>query len=84
MKDVLFLDQMYTPKIILFLYWISSVLIILGGLTSLFTPYTNLGYKLSILIGIVIALILNRVFCELTILLFNIYKELKVIADSKK
>lgn len=84
MRDILFLDKMYTPKIILILYWISSVMIVLGGLGSLFVPYGGMGQKLISIAGIVIALILNRIFCEVTILLFNIYKELKVIADSKK
>lgn len=68
-------DEMITPKIIKVIYWIFLVITIVGGVTGMFANF------FAGLIGLVFGVIGLRVGCEMVILMFNIYKQLKKIAD---
>ncbi|OSL66192.1 putative membrane protein [Escherichia coli TA054] len=69
-------DEMITPKIIKVIYWIFLVITIVGGVTGMFANF------FAGLIGLVFCVIGLRVGCEMVILMFNIYKQLKKIADA--
>ncbi|HAO9088891.1 TPA: DUF4282 domain-containing protein [Escherichia coli] len=69
-------DEMITPKIIKVIYWIFLVITIIGGVIGMFANF------FAGLIGLVFGVIGLRVGCEMVILMFNIYKQLKKIADA--
>ncbi|EAC1992465.1 TPA: DUF4282 domain-containing protein [Escherichia coli] len=69
-------DEMITPKIIKVIYWIFLVITIVGGVIGMFANFFA-GF-----IGLVFGVIGLRVGCEMVILMFNIYKQLKKIADA--
>lgn len=64
-------DEMITPKIIKVIYWIFLVITIVGGVTGMFANF------FAGCIGLVFGVIGLRVGCEMVILMFNIYKQLK-------
>lgn len=80
-KSWLGFDEMITPKIITVIYWILMVLTILGSVISMFSG--NIINFLFGLAGLIFGVIGVRVGCELVILLFNIYKTLKKIAENQ-
>lgn len=81
MKNILFFDSMYTPKVISVLYWLSSFTTIVVGLFNLVDAE---GAQFWItLFGIPLTLIGIRVWCELVIILFKIHGNLQKIADKQ-
>lgn len=84
-SDFFSFDKMVTPFIIQILYWILIVLVVLMGLVmlggSLFA-----GQFLGVIGGLlfmVLGPIGVRVWCELVILGFNVYKVLCEIRDQR-
>ncbi|EAT4591338.1 DUF4282 domain-containing protein [Salmonella enterica] len=78
-KKWLNFDRMVTPGIIKYVYWLSLFFTIAGGILGmLMSPFTS-PITLVILILSIIAL---RISCEMIILMFNIYQQLKKIADN--
>ncbi|OQM39116.1 DUF4282 domain-containing protein [Citrobacter braakii] len=78
-KQWLNFDRMVTPGIIKYVYWLSLFFTIAGGILGmLMSPLTS-PITLVILILSIIAL---RISCEMIILIFNIYQQLKKIADN--
>ncbi|MCK5095834.1 MAG: DUF4282 domain-containing protein [Candidatus Pacebacteria bacterium] len=80
-KKIFLLDEMLTPKIITFVYWLMLLAAIFSGLSTMFTRgftlekfITGLLLMLSIAIG-------ARIWCELLIVVFKIHENLKKIAD---
>lgn len=71
----LFFDNMITPRIIKFVYWILLFITIISGVFGIFIN------PVSIIIT-VISIIILRISCEVVILMFNIYQQLKKIADN--
>jgi len=74
-------EVMVTPVIIKVLYIIGSVIIAVTALIAMVAAMSNgsfLGFFSSVLGGL-IGLVAYRVWLEILILLFNIYKELKEI-----
>ncbi|EBD0364568.1 hypothetical protein FHI53_20105 [Salmonella enterica] len=71
----LFFDNMITPRIINFVYWVLLFLTIISGVFGIFIN------PVSIIIT-VISIIILRISCEVVILMFNIYKQIKKIADN--
>lgn len=71
----LFFDKMITPRIIRIVYWVLLFLTILSGILGVFIN------PVSIIIT-VISIIILRISCEVVILMFNIYKQIKRIADN--
>jgi hypothetical protein len=73
-KDVLFFDKMLTPQVITFIYWILLVAVVLGGIGTMFVQSFIAG-----LIGIVVGLVMVRIWCELLIVLFKMNDALQEI-----
>ncbi|ECJ2224544.1 DUF4282 domain-containing protein [Salmonella enterica] len=71
----LFFDKMITPRIIKVVYWVLLFLTILSGILGVFIN------PVSIIIT-VISIIILRISCEVVILMFNIYQQIKRIADN--
>ena len=83
MKDVLNFDNMLTPKIITFVYWLLLLGAVVGGLSAMFGGYagftlgkfvTGLFYAISGAVG-------ARIGCELLIVLFKINEALQDIRN---
>ena len=83
MKDILFFDNMLTPKIITFVYWLLLLVAVVSGIGAMFTGYSGVTFGSFIMgIGIVIAGAVGaRIWCELLIVLFKINENIKKIAD---
>lgn len=84
MDKFLNFDTFIVPKIITFIYWISCIFVILGGIASMFY-----GGKISLagiiggIMGIIMGLLIIRVFSEMTMVIFKINDNLQKIADKK-
>jgi len=77
-KDFLFFDQMITPRVITFLYWLLLVGIVLGGIVTMFTQSFLGG-----LVGMVIGVFVARIWCELLIVMFKMNDALQAIKNSQ-
>ncbi|ECJ7923130.1 hypothetical protein DEC12_21080 [Salmonella enterica] len=75
LKSWLFFDTMITPRIIRIVYWILLFLTIVSGVFGIFIN------PVSIIVTI-ISIIFLRISCEVVILMFNIYQQIKKIADN--
>ena len=80
MKNILFLNKFYTPKIINVIYWVSAVLYILVGLFLVIDGY-DAEERLQGLFLFVFGPVLARVMAELTVVPFKIYEKVCKIAD---
>lgn len=79
MKDVLFFNNMLTPKIITFVYWLLLLSAVIGGITTMFSGYEGFTFG-SFLTGIFFAVagaIGARIWCELLIVLFKMNEALQ-------
>ena len=83
MKGILFFDNMLTPKIITFVYWLLLLVAVVSGIGAMFTGYSGVTFGSFIMgIGIAIAGAVGaRIWCELLIVLFKINENIKKIAD---
>jgi hypothetical protein len=79
MKDILFFDNMLTPKIITIVYWLLLFAVIVGGLGSMFGGYGGftLGKFFMGLLYVVGGAIGARIWCELLIVLFKMNEALQ-------
>jgi len=85
LKDMLSFETMITPKVIKVLYWIGIVAVILTGLGAIIgglNSYNGGAIVFSGVLTVLIGPIVVRIYCELMILLFNIYEKLCDIAKS--
>lgn len=78
-KDLFFLDKMLTPIIILILFWLGIFISVVGGLVAIVN-----GQVLSGVGAMVLGPLICRIWSEMIIVIFNIYKAVKEIADSKE
>ena len=76
-QKIFYLDEMLTPKIITFVYWLALLGITFNGLTMIFKFEQVIMGSLTIVGGAVAA----RIWCELLIVIFKIHENLKKIAD---
>jgi hypothetical protein len=72
MKDILFLDNMITPKIITVVYWVLMAGIAIGGLAYTFNGGGILGF-----VGMLGGLVFARIWCELFIVFFKMNEALQ-------
>ena len=79
MRNVLFFDDMLTPKLITLIYWLGVIGVVVTSVTYMFSQ--NFLAGLGMLIMGVIAV---RVWCELIIVIFKINENLKVVAGIEK
>ncbi|MFP4155268.1 MAG: DUF4282 domain-containing protein [Halothiobacillaceae bacterium] len=80
MRDIFFFDSMLTPKIITFIYWLLLAVILIGGLSTIFTV-GGIGGFLSGLLTIVVGAVFARIWCELMIVIFKINDNLRKMVD---
>ncbi len=81
MKNILFLNKFYTPKIINIIYWASAILYVLTGLFLVIQGY-DAEERLQGLFLFILGPILARIVAELTIIPFKIYERVSKIADN--
>ena len=78
MKDVLYFDNMLTPKLITFLYWLLLVVAVVSGIGAWFSGYGGFFQRLITGLGIMIGGALGaRIWCELLIVLFKMNEALQ-------
>ena len=80
-KKLFNFDEMVTPKVIKIIFWIGIVLIAAYSLFT-FVLALNTGENFLFLFGIlaiIIGPIMLRVYCEMIIIMFKIYEEIKKI-----
>lgn len=84
-SDFFTFDKMVTPGIIQIMYYILIVLVVLGALVMMAMSLMGGGVAAFIfgLIYLVLGPIAVRIWCELVILGFNIYKVLCEIRDQR-
>ena len=80
-SDWLYLKKMITPIVIQIIYWLGIVVAVIFGLIAIvkaFGPFGGgaIGLVTGVLM-IVLGPILVRVYCEILVVMFNIYEELK-------
>ncbi|EPV5974499.1 DUF4282 domain-containing protein [Escherichia coli] len=76
-------DEMITPKIIKVIYWFFLFITVAGGVIGMIAnPFVGLLGLIMGIIGLIMGIIGLRIGCEMIILLFNIYKQVKKIADA--
>jgi hypothetical protein len=76
MNDFLSFRKMITPIFIQFIFWLFVVMVVLGGLITMFQGGASI---FAGLIMIVLGPLFARMYCELLIILFRIYDELVAI-----
>ena len=86
-KDVLSLEKLAVPVILLWVYRIVFFLIIpvgiLAGIGSILNKEISFGI-LTIIVGIPVALLAWRIYVELIYVLFGIYKQLQELNAKTK
>jgi len=76
MQDYLSFRKMITPAFIQIIFWIGVAGIVLAGLFAM--DQSILGG----LLGIVVGLLVWRIYCELMLILFKIYERLGEISNN--
>ena len=81
MNDILNFDNMLTPKIITFVYWILLLGAVVGGLGSIFAGYGgfSIGKFFMGILYTVGGAVAARIWCELMIVAFKINEALQEI-----
>lgn len=79
MRDVLFFDNMLTPKIITIVYWLLLLAAVVGGLGSMFGGYSGftVGKFFMGLFYVAGGAIAARIWCELLIVMFKMNEALQ-------
>ncbi|NKI18212.1 DUF4282 domain-containing protein [Spongiibacter sp. KMU-166] len=83
MKDVLFFDNMLTPKIIALVYWLLLLGALAGGLGTIFGGYGGFTFGkffmgIAYIVGGSVA---ARIWCELLIVLFKMNEALQELRN---
>ncbi|GAA4823190.1 membrane protein [Marinicella pacifica] len=84
-KELLNFNNLITPQVITFIYWLLMAGSVIAGLAVM-----NMGYRsmtfVQFLVGlgtIVIGIVVTRIWCELLIVLFKMNEALQDIRSSK-
>jgi hypothetical protein len=78
MRELLFFDNMITPKLITIVYWILMVLVVIGAIISLSGGFTFMHF-LGTLVALPLGLLAVRMYCELLIVMFKMNEALQEI-----
>ncbi|WP_432786805.1 hypothetical protein AAEX37_00865 [Oligella sp. MSHR50489EDL] len=76
LRSLLFLDKFIVPKVVTFIYWFIlfvSVIIFLLGVVN--------GEFLNGLLALIGGVILGRIYCEFTIVVFKINEHLSILSS---
>jgi hypothetical protein len=88
-QDLFQWDRFITPTIIKAFYWLAIALVILFGISGIFSALTMMAISpfggfillLAALAGIVVGIILSRISAELILIVFRINENLGAIRD---
>ena len=85
MKNLFYLDEMITPKIITLIYWILLIAAVVTGIGSMFYGFGGFTFGRFLLgiIYIVLGALGARIWCELLIVLFKMNEALQDIRNQK-
>lgn len=78
MQDYLAFRKMITPAFIQIIFWIGVVAIIVSGLLAM-----DQSILMGVL-GLLVGLLVWRIYCELMLILFKIHERLGEISDKTK
>ncbi|MDH5179990.1 MAG: DUF4282 domain-containing protein [Gammaproteobacteria bacterium] len=81
MKDVLFIDNMLTPKIITIIYWLLLLASVVGGVGTMFGGYDGFTFG-KFMLGLLFVFggaVMSRIWCELLIVMFKMNEALQDI-----
>ncbi len=85
MRKLLLLETLVTPQIITVVYWIALVMIVVGGISVMFSGGAGGTVTASSFMqgagGIVFGVIAARVYCELTVIFFRINEGIQHLRD---
>jgi len=83
MKNLLFFDEMITPKIITVIYWLLLIGVVISGIGTMFAGYAGFSFTSFFkgLMMIVFGTIGVRIWSELLIVLFKINSNIQKMAD---
>jgi len=79
-RQIFFFDSMLTPKIITFVYWLSLVGVVVGGLVTMFAGRSFVSFLMGLVV-IAGGAIATRIYCELLIVLFKIHENIRKLAE---
>lgn len=88
-KDLFQWDRFITPTIIKSFYWLVIALIVLSGISGIFSALTAMAISpfggflllLASLAGIIVGIIFSRIGAELILIIFRINEHLGAIRD---
>ena len=88
-QDLFQWDRFITPAIIKVFYWLAIALVILFGISGIFSALTMMAISpfggfillLAALAGIVVGIIMSRISAELILIVFRINENLGAIRD---
>ncbi len=80
MNEYLTFEKMIAPVIIQVIFWVAAVVVVLGGIVTLFSGGFS-GFLEGLLI-IIIGPFIVRIYCELLIVVFRIYDHIREIRDN--
>ena len=91
LADFFFLKKMITPVFMTVIYWITLVLIAIGGLGMIFASFASFQYSffggmftlISGIVTLVVGIISARIGFELICVLFNINRNIEKLALNK-
>lgn len=78
MRDVFYFDEMITPRVITFIYWLLLLVVVVAGLSTMFSGFGGFLGGIGI---IVLGSVFARVYCELMIVLFKINDNIRKLAE---
>ena len=79
-RNVFFLDEMLTPKIITLIYWLLLFAAVISGLGMMFSGMSFTGF-IGGLFTIILGAVFARIWCELLIVLFKINDNIRRLAE---
>ncbi len=79
-KELLYFDEMMTPKIITLIYWLLLALVVISGLGLMISGATFSSF-LGGLVTIVLGAAFARIWCEILIVIFKIHENIRKVAD---
>jgi len=85
LRDVFFFDNMLTPKVITFVYWVLLLVAIIGGIGSWFVGFGGFTFMQFLTgLGIVVGGVVGaRISCELLIVLFKMNEALQELRSKR-
>ena len=81
MRDLLFFDNMITPRIITLVYWLLLVTVVVMGLGVAFSQGVSFSSLFAGILYMVGGAVAARIWCELLIVLFKMNEALQEIRN---